>query len=98
MALDSNDNLYVVDLGNERVLKFTHSGGTYTFASVIQSGKPAAAVAGQIAVNATTHELYVSDPDADLIRLFSLVTISPPTATTKPATPVGQVAATLTRP
>jgi hypothetical protein len=144
VAIDSNDNVYVVDLGKERVVKFTHSGLSYTFASVIQSGKHAAAVAidpsdnsvfvgdyskgsdyhivaydssgtqfddfgaglfvgstlgpdaaGQIAVNATTHELYVSDPDADLLRAFSLVTINPPTATTKPASPIGQVAATL---
>jgi hypothetical protein len=144
VALDSNNDLYVVDLGNDRVVKFTHSGGPYTYASTLQSGRKAAAVAvdpsnnsifvgdepgggeyhivaynsagtqfddfgaglfvgttfgayaaGQIAVNATTHRLYVSDPKANLLRVFSQATIDPPTATTKPASSVGQVAATM---
>jgi hypothetical protein len=140
VAIDSNDNLYVVDLGSDRVLKFTHAGGPYVFASVIQSGQQAAAVAvdpsdnsvfvgdyaggpyyhvvaydssgaqfddfgadlfmgslvgraaaGQIAVNATTHKLYVSDPSANVLRVFDRVTINSPTAVTKPASSVGQV-------
>jgi hypothetical protein len=142
-ALDSADNLYVVDAGSDRVVKLTHPGGSYTSSSPVQSGMHAAAVAvdpasgaifvgdyptggyhivaynssgvkfddfgahmfaptelgaegaGQIAVNATTHRLYASDPGSNLLRVFDLVTISPPTATTNPAAPVGQVEATL---
>lgn len=57
VALDSEDNLYVVDLENERVLKFTHSGGPYAYASVLQSGKGAAAVA----VDTSNDSVFVGD-------------------------------------
>jgi hypothetical protein len=144
VALDSEDNLYVVDVASGgRVIKFTHPGGHYAYSSVLQSGKGAAAVAvdpslgtvfvgdypaggyhivaydssgtqfddfggdlfagshsgargaGQIAVNATTHRLYASDPGANLLRVFERVTINPPTVTTETATPVGQIEATV---
>jgi hypothetical protein len=143
VALDSQDDLYVVDLKADRVVKLVESGGSYSYSSLLQSGKHAATVgvdpstgsvfvgdypaggyhivaysssgvrfddfgagifagsslgagaAGQIAVNATTHKLYASDPGADVLRVFELVTIHPPTATTDPASPVGQVEATM---
>jgi hypothetical protein len=144
VATDSQDNLYVVDFGNDRVIKLTHSGGPYVFASIIQSGRSAVAVAvdpsddsvlvgdyvdtgsyhivaydssgaqfddfgaglftgavtdrsaaGQIAANETTHKLYVSDPAANVLRVFSKVTIQLPTATTTAASSVGQASATL---
>jgi hypothetical protein len=144
VAFDSADNLYVVDLDNDRVVKFTHPGGSYAFSSVLQSGRNAAAVAvdtsdnsvfvgdtsgaadyhivaytaagvqfddfggglfatppvgrdgaGSIAANATTHKLYVSDSGANVLRVFSRVTINPPSATTNAASPVGQIQATL---
>jgi len=144
VALDSTDGLYVVDVGNDRVVKLTDSGGPYAYASLLQSGKHAAAVgvdpsdnsifvgdypggityhivaydssgmrfddfgagmfasveqgpaaAGQIAVDATTHKLYASDPAGNVLHVFELVTINPPTATTDIAASVGQVEATM---
>lgn len=143
VAVDSVGNVYVVDLETDRVVKFTHSGSSYSFASVLQSGRGAAAVgvdpsdnavfvgdlysgeyhivaynsaavqfddfggglfatpsqgvggAGQIAVNATTHKLYVSEPNQDKLLVFARVTIHPPVAATNPASFVGQVSASL---
>ncbi len=144
VALDSADNLYVVDIGADRVVKLIPSGGQYVFASVLQSDHKAAAVAvdpsdnsvfvgdypggggyhivaysssgtqtddfgaglftgsqfgprfaGQIAANATTHKLYVSDPDAGALRVFAQATIPAPTATTNAASSLGQVTAKL---
>ena len=144
VALNSDDDLYVADLNPDRVVKLTSSGGPYSFASVLQSGRGAAAVgidpsgdevfvgdmpsgrdyhivaytssgtqfddfgagmftdptpefgailAAQIAVDATTHKLYVGD--LGKFYIFDKVTITPPTATIESATPVGQLAATL---
>ena len=142
-ALNSAGDLYVVDSGADEVVKLTHSGGPYVYASTLQSGKRAAAVgidpstdsvfvgdypaggyhivaynsagvkfddfgahlfgvvefgaeaAGQIAVNATTHRLYASDPGSNELQVFDRVTINPPTATANPADPVGQLEATM---
>jgi hypothetical protein len=52
-----------------------------------------ALVAPQIAVDATTHSLYIGD--ANKIYIFNKVTISPPTAVTNPASSVGQLVATM---
>jgi len=142
VALDSAQNLYVVDRGDGRVLKFTHSGGPYTYASTFQSDQHAVAVAvdtsngsvlvgdyvsaasyhvvaynssgaqfddfgaglfsegflpvePQIGINATTHKVYVGNPGTNSLRVFALVTINPPTATTEAASSVGQVQATM---
>ena len=52
--------------------------------------------AGQIAVNATTHKVYVTDPTNDKVWIFNRVASIPaPTASTSPASPIGQVEATL---
>lgn len=143
LALDAANNLYVVDVQGDRVVKFVKSGGSYAYAGILQSGQQAATVgvdpstgsvfvgdypgagyhivaydssgvrfddfgadifsgsmfgtgaAGQIAVNAATHRLYASDPASNALRVFDLVTIHPPTASTAPATLVGQVEATI---
>jgi NHL repeat len=144
VAVDSEGDVYVVDLGTGRVIKFTHSGDSYTFDSVLQSGRGAAAVgvdpsdnsvfigdlseageyhivaysssgvqfddfggglfstphygsvgAGQIAVNSTTHKVYVSEPNSNALLVFDRVTINPPTVTSNPASTVGQLTATL---
>jgi hypothetical protein len=47
----------------------------------------------QMAVNGTTHKLYVAAEDR--FYIFEKVTIDPPTTTIKPATGVGQIVATL---
>lgn len=57
VALDSDDNLYVVDLAPDRVVKLTPSGGTYVFASVLQSGKGA----GAVAVDPSNDDVMVGD-------------------------------------
>jgi DNA-binding beta-propeller fold protein YncE len=143
VAVDSAGNVYVVDIESDRVVKFTHSGASYSFASVLQSGRGAVAVgvdpsdnsvfvgdlsgaeyhivaynsagtqfddfgadlfgtpsqgaaaAGQIAVNATTHKLYATEPNTSKLLVFDRVTIDPPTASTTPASSVGQVSAKL---
>jgi hypothetical protein len=142
VAIDSDDNLFVADLSPDRLLKLTPSGGTYSFASMLQSGRGAVAVAvdpstddvfvgnmpdgkdfhiaaydssgvqfddfgagilpdlasglgptfaHQMAADATSHRLYVGG--LDNFYVFERVTTQPPTATIKPATPVGQITA-----
>jgi len=144
VAIDADDNLYVVDVGLDMVIKLTQPGLGYSFDSVLQSGRVAGAVgvdpsdntvfvgvlsedqgyhviaydssgaqfddfggnlfgsppfglltAGQIAVNVTTDKVYISDPGAEVLRVFEKVTSNPPTATTDPATSVGQIVARL---
>jgi 6-phosphogluconolactonase (cycloisomerase 2 family) len=143
VAVDSLGNVYVVDIKSDRVVKFSHSGGSYSFSSVLQSGRDAVAVAvdpstnsvfvgdlsdaeyhvvaydstgaqfddfsgnlsrsellgptsaGQIAVNSTTHRLYVSEPGSNVLAVFDRVTINPPAVATNPASSVGQVSARL---
>lgn len=148
VATDSADNLYVADVSPDRVVKLTPSGGgSYAFASTLQSGRGAVAVgvdpstgdvlvgdlpngrnyhlvaynssgvefddfgAGlipdppqdppgsatnlgyQMAVNATTHKLYVGADNK--FYVFEKTTIDPPSATIQPASGVGQLVATL---
>jgi hypothetical protein len=142
VAIDSGDNLYVADNAPDRVVKFTLSGGSYHYASVLQSGRGAAAVgvdpstddvfvgdlpggssyhivaydstgtqfddfgaglfidpalgvngAAQIAANATTHRLYLTE--SEHIYMFDRVTSTPPTASVSAASAVAQLGATL---
>ncbi len=144
VALTSSDDLYVADADPDRVVKLTLSAGSYSYASTLQSGRGAGAVAVdpatgdvlvgdmpgakdfhivaydssgaqfddfgagifrdvngpygslsayQIAVNATTHRLYVGEQDKFFV--FEKATIDPPSATANSATNTGQVAATL---
>jgi len=144
VAVDSSNDLYVVDLGLDRVMKFAVSGGVYSLDSIIQDGGDVAAVgvdpaddsvfvgslpegqgfhvvaydssgqqfddfgagifgappygipsAGQIAVNATTRKVYVTDPSTNTLRVFERVTINPPTVVTNAASNVGQITAKL---
>jgi len=51
---------------------------------------------GQLAVNATTHEVYLSNPGGNKLWVFERVgSIPAPTASTSVPTPVGQIEATL---
>lgn len=144
VAFDSAGDLYVVDAGGGgRVVKFAPSGGSYAYASTLQSGAGAVAVAvdgsdddvlvgdleggryhvvaydsagvefddfgeglvtpsqieivtGQLAVNATTHKIYLSSPGGKKLWVFEPVgSIPAPTAGTAAPSPVGQVTATL---
>jgi hypothetical protein len=57
-ALDSAENLYVVDLANSgRVIKFKPSAGSYAYDSVLQSGDGAVAVA----VDPASNDVFVGD-------------------------------------
>jgi hypothetical protein len=57
VAINSEDDLFVVDLASDRVVKLTSSGGPYTFASVLQSGRGAAAVG----VDPSEDNVFVGD-------------------------------------
>lgn len=142
VAIDSEDDLYVVDLATDRVVKLASSAGSYGFEAVLQSGRAAAAVgvdpstdevfvgdlpanddyhivaydssgaqfddfgaglfsrpalgtiaAGQIAVDATTHTLYVTDKEK--VHVFERVVIDPPSATIEEASAISDTSATL---
>lgn len=144
VALDSTGKLYVVDsAGTGRVLRFSPSGGSYSYESTLQAGRGAVAVAvdssnnnvfvgdltggtyhvvaydsagvefddfaagaatksilepisGQLAVNSTTHELYLTNPGGGDLRVFEPITSIPaPTVTAVTPSPVGQTSATL---
>jgi hypothetical protein len=61
VALDSEDDLYVVDLSPDRVVKFVDTGSGYVFDSVLQSGRGATGVG----VDPSTDDVFVSDIAAD---------------------------------
>lgn len=145
LALNAAEDLYVVDVSPNRVIKLTRSGGSYTFGSQLPSAPGAGAVAVdpgtgdvfvghmpggvdyhvvaydssgvqfddfgaglfadtegvknplsayQLAVNGTTHKLYVGEHET--LRAFERVAAAdPPAATIEPATAIGQLNATL---
>ncbi len=144
VAFDAAGNLYVVDTATgSRVIKLAPSGGSYVYASTLQSGAGAVAVAadvssntvlvgdleggryhvvsydssgaefddfgeglvvksqlenatGQLAVNSTTHKVYVTSPGSKKLWVFEPTgSIPAPTAATATPSPVGQVTATL---
>lgn len=57
VAVDSANNLYVADISPDRVVKLSLSGGSYSYASTIQSGRGAAAVA----VDPSSGDILVGD-------------------------------------
>jgi hypothetical protein len=57
VALSSTDALYVADVDPDRVVKLTPSGGSYSFATVVQSGR----AAGAVAVDSLTGDVLVGD-------------------------------------
>jgi hypothetical protein len=144
VAFDSAGNLYVVDsAAGGRVIKLAPSSGSYVYASTLQSGAGAVAVAvdvssnavlvgdleggryhvvsydssgtefddfggglvapsqleratGQLAVNSTTHKVYLSSPGGKKLWVFEPIgSIPAPTAATAAPSPVGQVTTTL---
>lgn len=144
LAFDSAGHLYVVDTaGVSRVIELEPSGGTYVYASTLQTGGGAVAVAvdiatddvfvgnrvgskyhviaynssgtafddfgtglvaaspveiatGQMAVNATTHRMYLSSPGGNKLWVFErIASIPAPTASVTAPSSVGQVTATL---
>ena len=57
VALTATDDLYVADVNPDRVVKLTRSGGSYSFASTLQSGRGA----GAVAVDPATGDVLVGD-------------------------------------
>ncbi len=146
VAMDAAGNLYVADVGPDRVVKLVPSGGSFAFSMLVQSGLGAGAVAVdpgsgdilvgdmpggndfhvvaydssgaqfddfgvggmfpdlsergygalstyQMAVNGTTHKLYVGSKDN--FYVFEQATIPLPGATIASATGIGQLGGTL---
>ncbi len=57
VATTAADDLYVVDAAPDRVVKLSSSGGSYSFASVLQSGRGA----GSVAVDPGSGDVLVGD-------------------------------------
>jgi hypothetical protein len=143
VALDSAGSLYVVDrAAGGRVTKFSPSGGSFVYQSVLQSGSKPVAVGvdpssndvfvgngagseyhviaydssglrfddfalglltstpapldGQLAVNATSRNLYLSDPGGSKIWVFErIASIPAPEAAVAPPASVRQLESTL---
>lgn len=96
----SDDDVFVGDYaeGTYHVVAYDSSGAQFDdFGGGILAAPPfGIESAGQIAANATTHRVYVTDPDGERIFIFKRVaTVPAPTASTSPPSPVGQVGATL---
>lgn len=99
----STGDVLVGDLPNGRnyhIVAYDSSGaqfddfGAGLFRDPLQDPPGAATnLAYQMAVNATTHKLYVGE--LDKFYVFEKTTIKPPTATVKPASGIGQLTATL---
>jgi DNA-binding beta-propeller fold protein YncE len=100
VAVDtSNDSVLVGDLagGKYHVVAFDSSGTEFDdFGLGLVSPSLAQNITGQLAANATTHRLYLSDPGGNQLRVFErIASIPAPTASVIPASPVEQAEATL---
>jgi hypothetical protein len=94
----SNDDVFVGDLpGGKRfhVVAYDSSGAQFDDfgAGLFIDPELGATAAPQIAADATTHKLYISQEDE--ISVFERVVISPPSAVANPPSAVGQITATL---
>jgi len=100
VAVDtSNGNVFVGDLtgGTYHVVAYDSAGNEFDdFAAGAATKSMVEQISGQLAVNSTTHELYLSNPGGGNLRLFEpIASIPAPTATIATPNPVGQVSATL---
>ncbi len=95
----SSNDVFVGDLeGGYHVVAYDSSGNQFdSFGAELLGSPPFGAnSAGQIAANATTHKVYLTDPSADQVWVFKRVASIPaPAAVTKPATSLGQLEGTL---
>jgi hypothetical protein len=100
VAVDSSSNdVFVGDLtsGKYHVVVYDSAGAPFDdFAAGLVSKSAIDVINGQLGVNATTHKVYLSDPGGNNLWVFERIgSIPAPTAAIAPATPVGQVEATL---
>ncbi|HWA54403.1 MAG TPA: hypothetical protein VG816_09550 [Solirubrobacterales bacterium] len=100
VAVDlANGNVFVGDLtgGTYHVVAYDSAGSEFDdFAAGAATKSMIEPVSGQLAVNSTTHELYLSNPGGGNLQLFEpIASIPAPTAAVMAPSPVGQVTATL---
>jgi hypothetical protein len=96
----SNNSVFVGDLGGGgyHIAAYDSSGVKFDDfgAGIVGSPPYGSYTASQLAVNATTHKLYLTDPNARKVWIFKpIASVPPPTATTSPISPSSQVEATL---
>jgi hypothetical protein len=95
----SSDDVFVGDLvsGKYHVVAYDSSGVAFDdFGAGLATKSAIDVISGQLAVNATTHKVYLSNPGGNNLRVFERIgSIPAPTATITSAAPVGQVEATL---
>ncbi len=100
VAVDSSNNdVFVGELtsGTYHVVAYDASGVEFDDFAAGQATKSAIdLVSGQLAVNATTHKVYLSNPGGGDLRVFERIALIPaPTAAIATPSPVGQIEATL---
>jgi hypothetical protein len=100
VAVDSASNdVFVGDLtsGTYHVVAYDSTGAELDdFAAGLATKSPLDVISGQLAVNATTHKVYLSNPGGGTLRVFErIASIPAPTVTAAAPSPVGQVEATL---
>lgn len=101
VAVDpSNDGVFVGELsgGGYHIAAYDSSGVKFDDFGAGLVGMPpyGSYAAGQLAVNATTHKLYLTDPNGRKVWIFKpTASVPSPTATTSPTSPSSQVEATL---
>lgn len=96
----SSDDVFIGDLDNDiyHVVAYDSTGAQFDdFGGGVIGGPPSGPeTSGQIAANATTHKVYVSDPKAKKVWIFDRVASIPaPAATTAAPASLGQLGATL---
>jgi hypothetical protein len=100
VAVDTSSNEVFVGAlagGKYHVVAYDSAGVEFDdFAAEAATKSEIEAVTGQLAVNSTTHEVYLSNPGDNELRAFErIASIPAPTATIAAPSPLGQVEATL---
>jgi hypothetical protein len=100
VAVDSSSNdVFVGDWisGTYHVVAYDSSGAEFDdFAAGMATKSAIEAVSGQLAVNSTTHRVYLTNPGGNTLRVFErIASIPAPTATIAAPSPVGQIEAGL---
>ena len=95
----SSDDVFVGDLGNGtyHVVAYDSSGVAFDdFGAGLATHSAIEVISGQLAVNATTHDVYLSNPGGKNLWVFErIASIPAPTASTSAPSPLGQTKATL---
>lgn len=100
VAVDTSSNdVFVGTLtgGTYHVVAYDSTGAEFDdFAAGLATKSIIDVISGQLAVNSTTHRVYLTNPGGGNLRVFErIASIPAPTATIAAASPVGQVDATL---